>query len=612
MQITRVLLASVCVVGGWSGGAGAWQAELKGGRWANELRGLAVDGAGDVFATGYLHNRFAVIKLSGSSGATVWHSRFTGAARALALDPTGNALAAGITWNSPYDFEADFTVAKFAGGNGGSLWRREISDGVAYTIATDATGDVVAGGIIDEAGTVSHVTKLSGATGADIWRSNIGDTASGGTCASLAVDGVGDIVAAGNSFDGDYDFLVVKLSGSTGAELWRYEIDGGANALDFANAVALDGAGDVLAAGRLQTAPGIFAFTVVKLSGITGAELWRQELSGNVAGDAFAVDVTHDSVGNAIAVGAMENMGTSSDFAVVKLAAATGTEIWRQMIDGWVSPYDEAAAVAVDASGDVVATGRIGDFISSAFFFSIVKLGGATGVELWRQPLPGRGGPGIGYSEGAAVAVDADANVVAGGLMYISTGPAYRPLTVVKLSGAEGADVIAGRKLLVTDVAGDPTGRNVVLQAKIGIGASPDSPADPRIGGATLEVRNPTTGESAAFALPAGNWQGLGNPPGQKGYKYGDAVLSAGPCRYVTIVANRALKASCRGDQIGFSLDEASQGSLALRLTTGSGTSARRYCMLFGGTVLQDTSTATGAGKFLAQDAPAPVTCPFP
>ena len=44
------------------------------------------------------------------------------------------------------------------------------------------------------------------------------------------------------------------------------------------------------------------------------------------------------------------------DFVVVKLSGATGAQIWRKDIDGALS-NDVALAVTVDGSGDVVASG---------------------------------------------------------------------------------------------------------------------------------------------------------------------------------------------------------------------------------------------------------------
>jgi hypothetical protein len=66
------------------------------------------------------------------------------------------------------------------------------------------------------------------------------------------------------------------------------------------------------------------------------------------------------------------------------------------------------------------------------------------------------------------------------------------------------------------------------------------------------------------------------------------------------------LKAACRATMqpIPYSLDEPSQGSMAVQVTTGTTT----YCTRFGGVVTDSGAT----GKFLAKDAAPPSTCPVP
>jgi len=52
----------------------------------------------------------------------------------------------------------------------------------------------------------------------------------------------------------------------------------------------------------------------------------------------------------------------------------------------------------------------------------------------------------------------------------------------------------------------------------------------------------------------------------------------------------------------GFTLDEASQGALGLRLDVGTG--GTRYCLSFG------AATLDVAGRFVAKASPPPAACP--
>ena len=74
--------------------------------------------------------------------------------------------------------------------------------------------------------------------------------------------------------------------------------------------------------------------------------------------------------------------------------------------------------------------------------------------------------------------------------------------------------------------------------------------------------------------------------------------------------SGRELRAVCKGEAIGFTLDEPAQGSLSVRLQLGPDAP---YCMWFGGRVIDDSGTsADGIGTFKAKNAEAPPTCPPP
>jgi len=156
---------------------------------------------------------------------------------------------------------------------------------------------------------------------------------------------------------------------------------------------------------------------------------------------------------------------------------------------------------------------------------------------------------------------------------------------------------------------GQPAARSLVVKSKDPrLAASGlDGLGDPTLGGGTLTLTNPTTAESVSYPLPAVGWRARPKrEPIAAGYQYSDPVGTYGPCHAVSLKSGRKLVIKCRGAGFGFTLDEASQGSLAVRLTTGSGIAGEgfRYCLRFDGTVLDDRP-----GLFLAKDAPAPPTC---
>ena len=379
-------------------GAELWRQVINGtANGFDEARAVTVDARGDVVAVGVTTNSgtgsdFTVIKFHGASGAELWRQVINGShtfdtrdgAHAVGMDAAGNVVAAGFTTNT--GTSRDFTLIKFDGATGAELWRQVINGTAngfdeADAITINASGDVVAAGHTENADIFGDfiVVKFDGATGAELWRQEINRAGNGFDSANaVTVDAAGHVVVAGEiSTIGDFfvEFIVVKLDGVSGAELWRQVIGGG-----FAHAVAVDARGDVVAAGLTGVFPtSLEEFTVVKFDGASGAELWRQLLPGIPGGpddEAFAVSL--DGAGDVVAAGRI-----SFDFAVAKLDGASGAELWRQVINGTRpgSAVDQAVAVAVDARGDVVAAGRL-DNSGTFFDFMVVKLRGTNGADF--------------------------------------------------------------------------------------------------------------------------------------------------------------------------------------------------------------------------------------
>jgi hypothetical protein len=127
----------------------------------------------------------------------------------------------------------------------------------------------------------------------------------------------------------------------------------------------------------------------------------------------------------------------------------------------------------------------------------------------------------------------------------------------------------------------------------------------PTTAGGSLLIRDLGDPMNAnTYSLPSGGWKGLGNPPGNKGYKYKGAGSVSDPCKVVLIKTN-LVKAVCKG--AGVTLDTpftAPPAEVAVNLSSGPGTS---YCSEFGGSEVRNT-----ANVFKRKDAPAPSACSSP
>ncbi len=275
------------------------------------------------------------------------------------------------------------------------------ADFVGPAIAVDGSGDAYVRSVDNPPDFL--VVRLDGATGRRRWRSDLGP----GAAFAIALDQADDVVAGGSCAAGN----VVKLDGTTGATKW------GAVSLSPSD-VAIDPAGDVLAAGNLSG----FAFDVAKLDGATGAAQWQYPLG--MFGQARSV--VADAAGNVIAGGHFDNGPTGTDAVVVKLAGGTGAEVWRYTVavDPTTGNFDTVAKVALDGSGDVIVGGwgQIGALKTGSFL--LAKVSGTDGSEIWRLPN-GTDGFGAFVLDGAGDVYDVEGF----------------PPEVVKRAGSDGSEL---------------------------------------------------------------------------------------------------------------------------------------------------------------------------
>ena len=446
-----VLLVALCL--GLTRAAPAWERRFDGtARQRDVATSVVVDQSGDVLAAGNVWSArsfmdILVVKMDGATGASRWQRRIDGSGRprtyganededlawALAVDPSGDALVAGTIAQSR--LRGGFAVVKLAGASGRRRWRRFVGDAFAdraLAVAADGAGDVFAAGSLSTpvTGTDFAVAKLGGGRGHVLWRYTLdgGATSTQEEAWGMALDGAGDAIAAGRVVNpGRFsDFTVVKLDGATGAPRWRVSVDGLAPSSDehwvydgdnddAAMAVAVDAADDVLAVGYVRNRERTLDLIVMKLAGADGRELWRREILDRSPSwnGTLAVDRAGDLV-----VAAWDGNG----YDVIKFSGATGVELWRQ-------PTVYVHGVSADAGGDVIVAGAID------YDMAVVKHAGDTGAERWRQVI--HGGSALVYDADLAesVVVDAAGDAIVGGTLQ-GRSPDF---AVLKLRRADGA-----------------------------------------------------------------------------------------------------------------------------------------------------------------------------
>lgn len=353
----------------------------------------------------------------------------------VASDARGNIVVAGRS-----DLSGDqgqLTVTKLSS-NGPVEWATKVPDVLTLdprSLALDPAGNAYVAGAVggddeDSFGPFT-VLRFDAATGVERWRWT--PHPHEGRADRVAVDPAGDLLAAGHyqipdAGGGDLGIgLCVKLAADTGRERWRAErIDGASRG------VAVRPDGDVI---TLDTD------AVRRLRGATGAVVWSTAAA--IAGDRVEVDAAGDAV-------------VAGTHQVTKVSGEDGGIVWHAEPAGFddTHPFHD---VALDASGDVTLGGSIAS--ADAGEFAVVRLAGRTGGERWRQVVPGDGRGAAG-----AVAVDRAGDVI--GVGQLDGYPNGWRFQVLRLDGATGA--VAWRREhplpgAASDVVVDATGHAAVV-----------------------------------------------------------------------------------------------------------------------------------------------------
>ena len=362
-------------------------------------------------------------------------------ADAVALDAAGDEFITGSLMGS----------ADFAGGNG-----------TAATLASAGNLDL-------------FVAKYS-PSGALLWAEAMpgGNSHAVAEGHGIALDASGNLLLTG-SFSGPVAFgpgpgaatltgaaagsdgFVAKLDGS-GKVLWVRDIAATVGSTDVGEAVTADASGNVYATGMFTDTA-----TLGGMKLTTGSQddafVTKLDPNGNVLWAVATLGSNYPAAtqGNGIAVDASGDVAIAGSFAgrvdfdpgpgVTNLASAGSRDafLWKLNPDGslaWAERFggadtDQANAVAVDASGDLVTTGTFSGLVpfggtvlvSGGIQDVFVLKAGPAGNVLWARSFVGNSGTSVGNG----VALDGTGDVFTGG-QYAGTvnfnpGGGSAPLT---------------------------------------------------------------------------------------------------------------------------------------------------------------------------------------
>jgi uncharacterized delta-60 repeat protein len=412
-------------------GALLWEKRYNGpGNGDDFANAVAVDSSSNVVVTGYSHNGtnndFYTAKYAAADGALLWEKRYNGPANsdnyanAVVVDNSGNVVVTGYSYNAA---NSDYYTAKYAAADGALLWEKRYNGPAdsydqATAVAVDGSGNLVVTGY--SVGTNSngdyYTAKYAAANGALLWEKRYNGPANGDDSGqAVAVDSSGNVVVTGYSHDGtNNDFYTAKYAAADGALLWEKRFNGPANNDDFPAALVVDVGGNVVVTGYSVGGNGSRDYYSARYAAANGSLLWEKRYDSPATSDDQATSVAVDSSGNVMVTGYSVGTNSNGDYYTAKYAAANGTLLWEKRHNGPANNSDQANAVAVDGSGNVVVTG-CSDCGGARHDYYTAKYAAANGALLWQRTY---NGPANNSDQPNAVAVDSSGNAVVTGTSY--------------------------------------------------------------------------------------------------------------------------------------------------------------------------------------------------
>jgi len=385
----------------------------------------------------------------------LWSRQFGGTGddvgRAIAIDADDNLIIVGqfrdsFTIGNTTLTSAggrDIFVAKLAAGSGEIAWAKRFGgtgDDEQPTVVVDASNNIYVagtfrgpvdfgGGVIQGAGNSDGFAMKLDSGGTHVWSKQIGgagfDLARG-----IATQGTSVFVVGSFQQSMTVNATTVTSVGGDDAFVVQFAADGGSGWVkgfggtggDIAAAVTVDGAGNVVVAGRFSgttnfgggsvMSAGFDDAFIAKYAGGTGAYLFHKRFGGSsfdfanaVATDSSSIFVTGIFTGSVDFGGPAPLNGGTNNMYIAKFSLAGGYQ--------WAKGFGDSAtvlphAMSVNASGDVSVAGDFcGSFTLGGPTMTSVKSCAENDHDIFAARLAGSDGSHLNSTRAGGTALDA-------------------------------------------------------------------------------------------------------------------------------------------------------------------------------------------------------------
>ena len=223
---------------------------------------IAVDGSGNPIVTGTSTNvagnpDYVTIKYDTTDGSISWLQVYDGTgggydqARAIALDPDGNAYVTGFSWNGGNE---DYVTIKYAAADGAPAWTNVYNaaaddQDAAYDIAVDDSGNAYVTGFSKNLGGTFEAVTFKYETDGTLDWTQIYDSMMAQSF-FISVDGIGNACVTGTVNEGgNYNYVTIRYDKVGGHAAWTKIYDGASSFIDESKAIAIEPDGSVYVTG---------------------------------------------------------------------------------------------------------------------------------------------------------------------------------------------------------------------------------------------------------------------------------------------------------------------------------------------------------------------------
>ena len=244
----------------------------------------------------------------------------------------------------------------------------------------------------------------------------------------MAVSANGRVFVTGRSKNtgSGYDYATIAYSAS-GALLWANFYDGPSSGDDYARAIAADASGNVFVTGYSTNTVGGYDYATVGYSN-TGVPLWTNRYNAPANGNDYAQALVVDGSGNVFVTGYSLGVGSGNDYATLAYSGA-GVPLWTNRYNGGSDDY--AVALGVDFEGNIFVTGYS---TGTANYDYLTVAYSNAGSLLWSNRF---NGPANDNDFATALAVDGSGNVIVTGYSWTSGGGySYYDYATIKYSSS--------------------------------------------------------------------------------------------------------------------------------------------------------------------------------